>query len=298
MTRQNPRARVEALAESLLDSERDITITDARRHLSKLADTDVEYAAAKYLQEAVNRNRRSKRRAAEKAAQRAAWEAGIERMIADGDAQQERFKRRKDAARARAERDPLYAREMAEAERHDREFEAWWAKMEAHDRSSGPFETPVPEPPKTIAEMERAGELPASWRTKKFNDFTDQDWKGFHDHAALQSHLREACYGRRREQYQAWKIQEDLNEKVDRLAEEKLIVWTRDLLSAEFRLADGTLTSWGAATIEQHRERVEMFTKNATASTMGAGRHLQAVQELEASGAPTLNDLAATTVAA
>lgn len=298
MTRQNPRARVEALAESLLDSERDITITDARRHLSKLADTDVEYAAAKYLQEAVNRNRRSKRREAEKAAQRRVWEQNLTFHTAQADARAEQFKNRRDQARRRAERDPMYTREVEEADRHRREYLAWSDLARAHDATSGPFEVPLPEVPRTIVELERDGEIPATWRSKKFDDYTPQDWDGFHDHGALQSYDRENCYLRLRDQYQHWKIQKDLDEKVNRLAEEKLLAWTEDLLAAEFRLSDGTLTTWGSATIEQHRERVEMFSKNAAASVMGAGRHLQAVQELEAAKASTLNDLVAAPVAA
>lgn len=292
--RQNPRARVEALAESLLDSERDITVTDARRHLAKLADTDVQYAAAKYLQEAVNRNRRSKRREAEKEASRVAHEKWIQGQQESW----ERTRRRQESARRRAEADPLYVREMEEAKQYEDDFSVWRAALRDYDRTSGdPYPDP-PTAPRTIAQMEHDGDLPRTWRSKKFDDFTEQDWVGFHDHGTLPSYQWDACYSRKKDRLRVWKEQKHLEERINLLAEEKLLAWTEELLGAEFRLTDGTLTSWGAATIEQHRERVEMFTKNATASTMGAGRHLQAVRDLEAAQAPTLNDLVATTVAA
>jgi hypothetical protein len=67
--------------------------------------------------------------------------------------------------------------------------------------------------------------------------------------------------------------------------------WTAELLASEFAMPDGTRTTWGEATITQHRERVAMFTVNAQANIEGAARHQRAIDELTTSGAATLGDL-------
>lgn len=69
------------------------------------------------------------------------------------------------------------------------------------------------------------------------------------------------------------------------------IEWTKELLATEFGLADGTRVTWGGATIDQHRERVAMFQRNVVANAEGAARHMKAVEQLQASGAPTLQHL-------
>lgn len=78
---------------------------------------------------------------------------------------------------------------------------------------------------------------------------------------------------------------------IDEYAEALKIEWTADLLASEFALPDGSRTTWGDASIAQHRARVEMFTSNAQANIEGAARHEKAIAELEAAGTPTLADL-------
>lgn len=69
------------------------------------------------------------------------------------------------------------------------------------------------------------------------------------------------------------------------------IQWTDELLASEFSLTDGTRVTWGDATVEQHAERAEMFRRNMVTNAEGAARHLKALDELRASGAPTLKHL-------
>lgn len=71
------------------------------------------------------------------------------------------------------------------------------------------------------------------------------------------------------------------------------IEWTAQLLASPFALPDGTQVTWGAATIDQHRLRVAMFSATALASLEGAGRHERAVCELQAAGVGTLAELVA-----
>jgi hypothetical protein len=67
--------------------------------------------------------------------------------------------------------------------------------------------------------------------------------------------------------------------------------WTEELLSSAFALPDGTLTTWGAATVADHEARRDMFTANAQANVEGAARHDAAIRELQDAGVSTLNEL-------
>lgn len=83
-------------------------------------------------------------------------------------------------------------------------------------------------------------------------------------------------------------LMRELDRVIERQAQQLAIEWTQDLLGTTFGLPDGTLTTWGEATVEQHRERLRMFTAQAVTGIEGAARHRQAIQEIEGSGAACL----------
>jgi len=72
--------------------------------------------------------------------------------------------------------------------------------------------------------------------------------------------------------------------------------WTRELLGAAFALRDGTIVTWGSATVAQHEDRIAMFTDNAVANIEGAARHQAAITELREKGLLCLNELQVLTV--
>lgn len=78
---------------------------------------------------------------------------------------------------------------------------------------------------------------------------------------------------------------------IKQYSEELRMEWTLELLSSPFALADGTLVTWGEATVEHHAERVELFQRNAAANLEGAARHQAALRDLGAAGAACLNEL-------
>lgn len=82
-----------------------------------------------------------------------------------------------------------------------------------------------------------------------------------------------------------------LQKAFDDYAAELRIEWTRELLDSPFALSDGVLVTWGDATVEQHRERVEMFERNAVANIEGAARHRSALRDLDQSGAHSLREM-------
>lgn len=68
--------------------------------------------------------------------------------------------------------------------------------------------------------------------------------------------------------------------------------WTAELLATGFPLPDGTRTTWGQATIEQHQARVAMFEGQALNAVEGAARHRKAIHALQATGARCLAEAA------
>lgn len=77
---------------------------------------------------------------------------------------------------------------------------------------------------------------------------------------------------------------------MEEYAAEKFTEWTQELLESRFALPDGSTVEWGAATIDDHRQRVEMFQGYAEASIEGGARHQQAIDALTESGAECLNE--------
>jgi hypothetical protein len=69
-----------------------------------------------------------------------------------------------------------------------------------------------------------------------------------------------------------------------------IMEWTTELLNSEFALGDGTTTTWGDATREQHEARMELHGRNALAGMEGYARHAAAVEELERTGAESLRE--------
>lgn len=65
----------------------------------------------------------------------------------------------------------------------------------------------------------------------------------------------------------------------------------RRLFAEEFHVGDGTKTTWGKATIDQHRFRVQFLTHQIDGLTATRSRHEWAVQMLEATGAECLEDI-------
>lgn len=69
---------------------------------------------------------------------------------------------------------------------------------------------------------------------------------------------------------------------------ELFIEWTAQLLSTEIAMPDGRRTTWGMATVSEHRARHAMLTANASANTVNAARHAEALDLLESTGATCL----------
>lgn len=79
-------------------------------------------------------------------------------------------------------------------------------------------------------------------------------------------------------------IAEILNEYEDMLE----IEWGVELLQSGFALPDGTVKTWGEATVSDHEVRVEMLSVNAVRNIETAARHNAAIKMITSAGARTL----------
>jgi hypothetical protein len=69
------------------------------------------------------------------------------------------------------------------------------------------------------------------------------------------------------------------------------VAWTAELLSAGIAMPDGTRTTWGDATLEQHRARHDMLAHSAQTNMENAARHALAMDLLEKTGSTNLNEV-------
>lgn len=92
--------------------------------------------------------------------------------------------------------------------------------------------------------------------------------------------------------YRGGPVMYSTDQLIAQVSEEVRLETTRELLSTVFALGDGTEVTWGTATIEQHKQRIEMLTKNAAGIVETASRHTAAVRMIEEAGATCLADLA------
>lgn len=73
---------------------------------------------------------------------------------------------------------------------------------------------------------------------------------------------------------------------------------TAELLRTGFALPDGRLVTWGTATVDEHRIRMDMLVKQGIGTLETAYRHRVAIGMLDDSGAGCLSDMASAEVAA
>lgn len=84
--------------------------------------------------------------------------------------------------------------------------------------------------------------------------------------------------------------EEDRRKKIAKaMIDELHIQWTDELLGSGFKLGDGSATTWGAATIEQHESRIRMLMNNVEGNIDAMKRHEAAVIVLAGSGAACLD---------
>lgn len=106
------------------------------------------------------------------------------------------------------------------------------------------------------------------------NDYDDQVWV-------------EAIEAKRRGQDERRKqLFEEISERIR-------MSWSPELLAQEFALGDGTLTTWAAATIEQHERRITMLEQNIRGNGQAIQRHEAAVLEIMTARAETLAEAVA-----
>lgn len=97
-----------------------------------------------------------------------------------------------------------------------------------------------------------------------------------------------AAYDRQRRQV---RIAEAMTEAVMKFAAEIRLETTRELLDSVFALGDGQRTTWGEATVAEHRQRISLLITGAAGTVETAARHQAAIRLIEEAGVSRLADL-------
>lgn len=69
--------------------------------------------------------------------------------------------------------------------------------------------------------------------------------------------------------------------------------WTKELLASTFALGDGTVVTWGQATISQHEQRSAMLTTMAMGTLGTSAKHIAAINTLKQLGVNNLDEMLA-----
>lgn len=137
-----------------------------------------------------------------------------------------------------------------------------------------------------------------AWRTKARSRWSKRDYAAFSATPAEDTDKMRVLRLDREEAERARNLTKQLGQIISDYGDRLRIEWTAELLSTSFGLPDGSVTTWGDATAEQHQERLEMYAGQAKAGIEGAARHQKAIEDLRRGGAETLNALTAQEVAA
>lgn len=98
-----------------------------------------------------------------------------------------------------------------------------------------------------------------------------------------------AVYDRYRRQT---KLAEVLKETIATYAEEIRLEVTQELLGSLFALGDGRRVTWGAATVGEHQQRIQLLLGNAAGNVEAAARHQAAITLIERAGVSCLGEVA------
>lgn len=143
------------------------------------------------------------------------------------------------------------------------------------------------------AKAAELSDLTNGWRSKTRSRWTKLDERMFEEAPDSDSDKARVLSWEERDR----ELIAERNQKLEGIIESYTAAlrmdWTRELLSTSFGLADGTVTTWGEATLAQHEERAAMFTRQAQTGIEGAARHHKAIEALRESGSVTLNVLTA-----
>jgi hypothetical protein len=84
---------------------------------------------------------------------------------------------------------------------------------------------------------------------------------------------------------------EQIDEAIESFRASMRLELTAELLASEFSLGDGSSVTWGAATVEQHSQRVASLTRHAVGTAETAARHSAAIALCEENGVQSLDQI-------
>lgn len=167
----------------------------------------------------------------------------------------------------------------------------------AAERAARQAEWEAQAPAREAAEAERQAYLDAHpWEARR-NSRRFKDWAATPDGQAFLSRERaeqEKEEAKRAEIEQfgvdGW-FRREVGRITEKFRQEVRLEITEELLAAEFALGDGRMVTWGAATVAEHTQRMDLLLGNAHGNLETARRHQAAVQMISEAGVATLAEI-------
>jgi hypothetical protein len=177
------------------------------------------------------------------------------------------------------------------------------------EESSERSENPAPSSPKTvlISRFEEQRDSPGKFiltnnkDRKKFKKWMGEAFDEWYDrgHEYVIANKPERLsmfeadwYEGGWQEYHRGEMWRKVSEVVREYAEQIRLEVTEELLRSKFALGDGTELTWGGATVDQHRQRIELLQRNAVGTLETAARHQAAIRMLEEKNVSCLEEYA------
>jgi len=88
-----------------------------------------------------------------------------------------------------------------------------------------------------------------------------------------------------------WENKRDTDRFVEEIEQRVRIEVTEELLSTAFATGDGNRVTWGAATLDQHKDRLRMLKKHIQGTAETAAMHSAAIRMIQEAGVSTLAEV-------
>ena len=177
--------------------------------------------------------------------------------------------------RAAQQREPEPEPGQPDAEQAERD--KWGEELLAREKARRfeRYERMLADPARLRNGMPLYGRSFQDWQCAEFREYAGERFAAWHEQARALA----VEYGTDARDFDAiwypggpreyWyeRSRRRLAEAIEEWAAHIRLETTRELLGTLFALGDGTSVTWGAATVDQHEQRIGMLTRNATGSS-------------------------------
>ena len=228
-----------------------------------------------------------------------AWAVRNVRLIVEG---RRRTLAREAEDRAARERTPEPVQPARQPDPSPEEL-AWWEKYNERERATRRerCEQMLADPARRRAGRHLCGRSFNDRDRAEFREWAGERFAAWYDQARALAIEHDDMDGREFDAmwhprgplaYWSERTRRQLEQATAEWADQIRLETTRELLGTLFALGDGATVTWGAATVDQHEQRIGMLVKNAAGVVETAARHGAAIRMIKDASAECLADLA------